>query len=357
MKKIGKNLGLIMSAKGGSLSYGHPGYHEVETSHADAIFHEIGHNLFVSKAGRHSWESTNRDSEWNTYRLGTLFGTSMRNDPGYRTRQTERYARLLEEYVHRNATLKRSAPGLYAKLESLLHEHIPYVALMQETKHAAVANGGYSGQKMEEYIKEHFANINKSRRVQHVAHILRKSKQKHHRNSSIHQIQKTGTVYQAKSTMATVNVSDAPQYRQGDATDLAMLYRHIETTSKGGRINRGIIFSQVSRKAIKDIHQATKLNVRGYRHAANTDGFVHIHNRHGLGNAAAEEIPITAEDIYKIPDIVDNYDKIEAGRSENGLPTIKYTKKYNDITYYIEEVQPAGSTKLLVAKSMYKHAG
>jgi hypothetical protein len=60
----------------------------------------------------------------------------------------------LEVYAHHNALLKRTAPALYSKLEDLLREHIPYVALLRETRQEAVNNGGYSGLAMEKFVQK-----------------------------------------------------------------------------------------------------------------------------------------------------------------------------------------------------------
>lgn len=194
----------------------------------------------------------------------------------------------------------------------------------------------------------------KSRRTLSGAYILRKSKEKHFRRGSDHYIHKTGNISHANATMATVNVGihkNVPTVQ-----DLADLYRHVQTTDKGRRVHKELVFAKVSNEAATKIKTATGLNVRSYRHAVDTNGMVHINRRHGMGNTPENETPITAEDIARIPDIVENFDKVERGRSESGLPTILYTKKYEETTYYVEEVQPQSGKNLLMAKTMYKHA-
>ena len=186
--------------------------------------------------------------------------------------------------------------------------------------------------------------------------LLRKSKQTHHRNSSIHEIKKTGTIYQAKATMATVNVSDKQKYHAGAVTDLVAMYRHVATTDRSQRKWRGVIFASVSKNAAKKIKDATGLNVRTYRHAADTSSFVHVFNRHGEGKTTDIADAITEQDIARIPDIIEHFDKVERGNSESGYPTILYTKKCEGVVYYVEEMKPVDGTNLLVTKTMFKHA-
>ena len=189
-----------------------------------------------------------------------------------------------------------------------------------------------------------------------LTHLLRKSKEKHHRQASTHHNHKTGAIYQAQATMATVNVSDKTRFSTGTVEDIASLYRHVVSSEKGKRQWKGIVFGRVTNQAAKKIIGTTGLNVRSYRHAVSTDSFVHVFNRHGVGNENGDTNPVTELDIKRIPDIVENFDKVERGRSEGGLPTILYTKKYESLTYYVEEVQPMAGQNLLITKTMYKHA-
>ena len=50
----------------------------------------------------------------------------------YHTQQTERYARLFDLYMTRNAELMEKAPTLYAKIESLIRESHPAIIRMRE---------------------------------------------------------------------------------------------------------------------------------------------------------------------------------------------------------------------------------
>ncbi len=75
------------------------------------------------------------------------------------------------------------------------------------------------------------------------------------------------------------------------------------------------------------------------------------------GNAKTEEqrgqLPITAEDWARLPEIIGNFDTVEAvGEGGHGTPLIRYSKRFNGTTYYVEEVR--GKRKELAAKTMWK---
>ena len=59
------------------------------------------------------------------------------DDWTYGTRQTERYARLLQVYMFRNEQFLKTAPELYAKLEATLDEIVPYIAMLRDTRETA----------------------------------------------------------------------------------------------------------------------------------------------------------------------------------------------------------------------------
>ncbi len=138
-----EDLGLHVNRKGGTSSYGSPGDTTIEVAKGgfigDDAWHEAAHNLFATKAGRKSWQKGVR-GEWEKLQKSHLWHSYADPPRGetdgwdYGTRQTERYARLFETYIGKNAKLKEVSPTLYAKIESLLDEHIPLVALFREIK-------------------------------------------------------------------------------------------------------------------------------------------------------------------------------------------------------------------------------
>ncbi|MBI3398887.1 MAG: hypothetical protein HY026_06625 [Deltaproteobacteria bacterium] len=80
----------------------------------------------------------------------------------------------------------------------------------------------------------------------------------------------------------------------------------------------------------------------GYKRVIDNYAIRHAMNEHG--DPKTEEprgqIALTKEDFQRIPDIVENPDKVEsAGKSALGLDVIRYIKKDNGIIYHIEEIR------------------
>ena len=95
-------------------------------------------------------------------------------------------------------------------------------------------------------------------------------------------------------------------------------------------------------------------DVSGYQHLIDRDALIHIQRQHGVGNEdQAGHEPVTADDIERIPEIVAKPDSVEdGGKSGRGLQTVKYSKRFNATTYFVEEEW--AKEKVLAAKTMWK---
>ncbi|MCD8282410.1 MAG: hypothetical protein LUC22_04040, partial [Prevotella sp.] len=133
---------------------------------------------------------------------------------------------------------------------------------------------------------------------------------------------------------------------------LTELIKHAKR--KGGGLIKKVV-SPVSSRLKEDLR---KLNVDiddGYKHVIDNFAINHMYSNHGDEvERLRGQIPITDEDILRIPDIVNNYDRpIEIGTGKTGLQNIIYQKTYPDgTTLYVEE-QRRGR-KELAAVSMRK---
>lgn len=90
-------------------------------------------------------------------------------------------------------------------------------------------------------------------------------------------------------------------------------------------------------------------------HALDLSGYRHAFNRHGVGNENSKtQLPITEEDVIRVPEIVETYDDVSFGTKTNrGLPAIVYTKRYPDGTIItVEEVR--NRKRQLALKSIRK---
>jgi hypothetical protein len=104
------------------------------------------------------------------------------------------------------------------------------------------------------------------------------------------------------------------------------------------------------------LKDATGLDLTGYRHVIDRSGVNHAFKRHGSESteAAQGQSALTEEDWARVPDIIQNYDRVEKapGRTKTGLEVIRYEKRYNGTTYYLEEIRVGRKT--LAAASMWK---
>lgn len=112
------------------------------------------------------------------------------------------------------------------------------------------------------------------------------------------------------------------------------------------------------KKAVSYAVEQTKLAglpTVGMRHTVDSFAIRKILKDHG--DDAVElprgQLPVTKEDIAKIPEIVSAFDKVEsAGTNARGQDLVRYTKRYNGKTFYVEEVRTG--RKELAAVTMWK---
>jgi len=112
---------------------------------------------------------------------------------------------------------------------------------------------------------------------------------------------------------------------------------------------------KVNSKEVKDIKDATGYDVSNTTHKLIANDLRHILKSHGNPEIEGKrgQIAITPDDLDRIPDIIDNYDRIEAGSTnEDGVRSIRYIKRNNGEITYIEVIIKKG--KVLSGKSMWK---
>jgi hypothetical protein len=139
------------------------------------------------------------------------------------------------------------------------------------------------------------------------------------------------------------------KYRIGELFDDAV-------KSKDNTLKK-VELGQLNSAEAETIKQATGLDFSGYKRVISNYEIRHALREHG--DAAKEEargqIAITKEDIVKIPEIVDSYDKVEpAGKSKKGLETIAYTKKENGYIYVVEEIRTGRKELSFLSMRKYK---
>lgn len=122
-----------------------------------------------------------------------------------------------------------------------------------------------------------------------------------------------------------------------------------------GRTYLGNVSSKIANK----IEQLFGYDVTDRRHVLADNDIRHMIKEHG--NPEIEkmkgQIAITTKDIEKIPDIINNYDKIVQGTDNKQGKTIRYIKKYSDNIRYVVEVVPEKGSALKIKTMWKKSAG
>lgn len=114
------------------------------------------------------------------------------------------------------------------------------------------------------------------------------------------------------------------------------------------------VFASVSPEMAVKIKAATGMDFTGYKHLIDSEGLRHMVKEHGPGRETRSgQVPITREDILKIPQIVSNPDTIEKGgiSERRQLQGVVFSKRFNGTTYYVAE--DWSREKVLVAKTLY----
>lgn len=120
-----------------------------------------------------------------------------------------------------------------------------------------------------------------------------------------------------------------------------------------------LTLSKVSQKVAEKIKKITGIDTLNRNERITAFDIKHMLNQHGNERIekAKGQLPITKEDIFKIPDVIENYDNIVKGslnKDRNGThQTVRFIKQYDNHTLYVVEVIPQ-SGKSLIIKTMWK---
>ncbi|MFV0437502.1 MAG: hypothetical protein ACK5PS_08950 [Desulfopila sp.] len=141
----------------------------------------------------------------------------------------------------------------------------------------------------------------------------------------------------------------------GGELEIGELHDEVVSGKLPGNEKRAVRFHIVTAKEAEALRTATGLDLEGYKHTVDSFGIRHSYKGHG--DAAQEkkrgQLPVSANDFQRIPDIVTNYDSVEhTGKDAAGNDLILYRKDYNGETYYVEEVRKKRNE--LVSKTMWK---
>ena len=120
-----------------------------------------------------------------------------------------------------------------------------------------------------------------------------------------------------------------------------------------------ITLAKVNKKVANRIKQITGIDTLDRGERISASDIRHILKQHGDKKIEASkgQLAITKADLRKIPDVIENFDRIEKGninKDKNGEhQTVRFVKKYNNNTLYVVEVVP-NKSKTLTIKTMWK---
>lgn len=141
------------------------------------------------------------------------------------------------------------------------------------------------------------------------------------------------------------------------------LHNRIQNAILSRNSRKNTFLGTVSDKVANKIKSLFGIDVSGRKHIISDYDIRHMIKQHG--NTEIEktkgQIAITTKDIEKIPDIIENYDRIEKGslntNNITGKPSnsIRYIKEYEDNTTYVVEIVPETGNTLQIKTMWKKH--
>lgn len=135
------------------------------------------------------------------------------------------------------------------------------------------------------------------------------------------------------------DILEALQGKENDPQTIAELVAWVQDNPKSNEL-KSVVYGEVTGVQAAAIEKATNIDILGFERVLDSYGIKHILKNHGK---ASEELrgqePITVEDFKKIPDVVENYDKVFVGgiSKKNKFPMIAYVKRVNGVILVIEE--------------------
>lgn len=168
-------------------------------------------------------------------------------------------------------------------------------------------------------------------------------------NAQAAETQQAGTQQSEAPTTAAV----APISGRVDLLTLTEMAIHPERSGNSAFA----LYRPVDTVEAERLSALIRSDVSGFVHGADEAAIRHILRQHG--DSATEEargqIAVTRDDFARLPEITnpataDGVD--DGGLTNDGLPTIKYSKRYNGYTYVVEEVRDG--RQRLALKTMWK---
>ena len=114
------------------------------------------------------------------------------------------------------------------------------------------------------------------------------------------------------------------------------------------------VISPATKKLVSDLQEKGIIIDLTYKHTLDNNAARHAMKSHGdVREEMRGQIPITYDDLMRIPDIIDNYESLDTRKNRRNQDVIIYSRTIGQgITYYVEEIRLG--RRELAASSMYK---
>jgi len=140
----------------------------------------------------------------------------------------------------------------------------------------------------------------------------------------------------------------------GTHADLGSLLDAALGPARSSRNDYYFDYRPVADDEAQAIREQAGIDVGGYVHSVDESAIRHILGGHGEGiESWPESLPVTREDLLRIPEVTAFPDSIRGGKTRRGMDEVRYVKRIDGIIFYVEEVR-TGRRKL-TAKTMWKN--
>lgn len=171
--------------------------------------------------------------------------------------------------------------------------------------------------------------------------------------ASLHDENKTN---KEQNTIKDNEVKDIKKTQKSKAKQ----FDEIITNAINDKKSKGsITLAKVNKKAADRIKKITGIDTLHRGEKISASNIRHILKQHGDQKVETSkgQLAITKTDLKKIPDVIENFDRIEKGtinKDKNGEhQTVRFVKTYSNNTLYVVEVIP-NKSKTLTIKTMWK---
>lgn len=167
--------------------------------------------------------------------------------------------------------------------------------------------------------------------------------------------QKIAPVKKIMNNVNENNIQDISKLPTSKERLKSIFENNVDNALNNKYSKRSTILGKVKSNIAIKIKDILGIDVSNRTHKLSDYDIRHMMNQHSdvTKESKKGQIPITSDDIKKIPDIIESPSDIIKGTDNKLGKTIRYIKNYNDNTTFVVEVVPENSNDLII-KTMWK---